>query len=180
MHNLVEEGLKQAKREKYLDNKVADKNEVIFSPDIEQTILASKKESTDLNTEVVQHIMKIEDDVYSIKNSEETVVDKFNNFILKVYDKLVELFLILMPSKSKKTAFRKNKLDSNTKKALEQFKQLASFYIMYCNTDEELMAFEFAFDKTYHDIITHSKCYGYDEGYFKIKLDDFISVFEPR
>ncbi|MCD6227839.1 hypothetical protein J7J90_05090 [Candidatus Micrarchaeota archaeon] len=155
--------------------------DVTFPPGIEDTLLSSKTDKK-FNFDTVENILKIEKEEYPedvIANNEQTFVANIMSFINSIKEKIITLFLILLPSHRKKGKFRKNKLGSKSRKALEQFKQLASLYAMYCSTEEELMAYEFAFDKIYYDLMTHSINNGYDEDYVVDKMTEFISVFEP-
>ncbi len=149
-----------------------------FSPGIEQTIIASTSSSQYLNTEVVEDILKVEDKVYDIPQSETVTTFNFKNFVSRIKERMIQLFLAFLPLK-KKGKFRKDNIDSHSKKALVQFQHLASLYAMYCHSEEEMIAFEMTFDKIYYDLVTHSKNNGYDETFFKNKMKKFVSVFEP-
>ena len=177
MHKVVEEPQEKPKgKVPYQDLSIS---EVSISPGAEETIIASKGEKRQLNAEVAESIMKVEEDLYSVKNTEKTFVVRAKEVMGKIKDKLIALFLLLFPNAKRPAKLRKDRLDSKAKKSLGQFKELASLYVMYCQTDDEMLAYEFAFDKIYFDLVTYSEQNGYDEKYFSSKMTEFINIFEP-
>lgn len=161
--------------------------EVTFSPGIDKTLISSKSSKSSneyVRIDNLKNVLHVEEEIYGqyIKQSEGTVITKAVNVLKKIKEKIITLLLILLPplsSLKRKKLLRKNKLDNKSRKALEQFKQLAALYIMYCHTEDEIIAYEFAFDKLYYDMVTYSMKNGYDEEFFKRKINEFITIFEP-
>lgn len=181
MHQVVKEPRKRSKSILSVDNLQKDIENVSFTTGIEHTLVSGKLNGNYLEPESLATLLKVQNELYAPEHiTEQTVIGNFYTALQKIKDKIIALILAFFPSKrSRKSRFRKNKLSPKSKRMLGCFKDLAGMYVMYCHSDEEITAYEFAFSKMYYDLVTNSKNKGYDKKFFSDKMDEFISVFEP-